>query len=143
LTSLPEGAQPAYPPSRYCTEAYAKKGGGGEYYIYSSFCSLENIGADVNAVIERRVRITNAHVPGPNRNTCVNDRGELLLNLMIKWTLVDTLSFHKHKLYDTWVSNLDNTSYAHDHISQKIKINDVRVTRVGVQSDHLVIELRI
>jgi hypothetical protein len=67
---------------------------------------------------------------------------------MRKCTLVDTLSFHKHKLYDTWVSNFDNKSYAHDNFlvkykGKKIKINDVRVTRVGVQSDHLMIELKM
>jgi hypothetical protein len=61
---------------------------------------------------------------------------------------VDTLSFHKHKLYGTWVSNVDNKSYAHDHFlfkykRQKIKINNARVTRVGVQSDHLAIELKM
>jgi hypothetical protein len=78
----------------------------------------------------------------------VNDRGELLLNLIRKCALVDTLSFHKHKLYDTWVSNFDKLSYAHDHFQvkynvQKIKINDTRVTRVGVQSGHLAIQLNI
>jgi hypothetical protein len=65
-----------------------------------------------------------------------------------KCTLVDTLSFHKHKLYDIWVSNFDKQAYAHDHFlvkynGQKIKINDARVTRVGVQSDHLMIELNM
>jgi hypothetical protein len=63
------------------------------------------------------------------------------------WTN-DTLSFHKHRLYDTWVSNFDNKSYAHNHFlvkynGQKIKINDARVTRVGVQSDHLAMELNM
>jgi hypothetical protein len=110
--------------------------------------SIITIGADANAAIGRRVRNTDAHVVGPNGNTCVNDRGELLLNLMRKWTLVDTLSFCKHKLYNTWVCNFDNKSYAHDHFlikykGQKIKINDARVTRVGVQSDHLAIELKM
>jgi hypothetical protein len=61
----------------------------------------------------------------------------LLLHLMRKCTLVDTLSFHKHKLYDTWVRIFDNQSHAHDHFlvkykGKKIKINDARVTRVGV-----------
>jgi hypothetical protein len=63
-------------------------------------------------------------------------------------TLVDTLSFHKQKLYDTCVSNFYKQSYAHDHFlvkykGQKIKINYVRVTIVGVQSDHLTIELNM
>jgi hypothetical protein len=73
------------------------------------------IGADANAAIGRRARNTNAQVTGPYGNTCVNDIGELLLNLMRRCTLVDTISFHKQKLYDTWVSNFDNNSYAHDH----------------------------
>jgi hypothetical protein len=67
---------------------------------------------------------------------------------MRKCTLVETISFHKHTLYDTWVRNFDNKSCAHDHFlvkykGQKIKINDVRVTRVGVQSDHLAMELKM
>jgi hypothetical protein len=46
------------------------------------------------------------------------------------------------------VSNFDKQSYAHDHFlvkcnNKKIKINDARVTRVGVQSDHLAIELNM
>jgi ribosomal protein S17 len=110
--------------------------------------SMIVIGADANAVIGKRERNTDAHVLGPNGNTCVNDRGYLLLKLMRKSTLVDTLSFHKHKLYDRWVRNFDNKSYAHDHFlikykGQKIKINDVRVTRVAVQSDHPAIELKM
>jgi hypothetical protein len=80
------------------------------------------IGAGANAVIGRRSRNTNAQVLGPYGNTCVNDRGELLLNLMRKCTLVDTLSFHTDKLYDaTLVSNFDNRSYAHDHFLVKYK----------------------
>jgi hypothetical protein len=67
---------------------------------------------------------------------------------MRKFTLVDTLSFNKNRLYDTWVRNFDNKSYAQYHFlvkynGQKIKINDVRFTRVGVQSDHLTIELNM
>jgi hypothetical protein len=128
---------------------------------YQSFCdivadlthntqnnSMIVISDDANAAIGRRERKTYAQVEDPYRNTHANDRGELLLNLMRKCTLEDTLSFHKHKLYDTWVSNFDKQSYAHDHLlvkynGQKIKINDARVTRVGVQSDHLVIELNM
>jgi hypothetical protein len=97
-------------------------------------------------VIGRRARNTDVNVLGPYGNTCVNDRRDLLLNLMRKCTLVDTLSFHKDKLYyDTLVSNFDNRSYDHDHFLVKYKgqkkINVVRVKRVVVQSDHLVIEL--
>jgi hypothetical protein len=62
--------------------------------------------------------------------------------------LVDTLSFHKHRLYATWVINFDKQSYGHDNFlvkynGQKIEINESRVTRVGVQSDYLVIELNM
>jgi hypothetical protein len=68
--------------------------------------------------------------------------------LIRKCTLVDTLSFHRLKLYYTWVSNFDKVSYAHDHFlvkynGRKIKINDVRFTRLGVQSDHVVIQLNM
>jgi hypothetical protein len=94
---------------------------GKKYEQYQSFCdsvadlthktqhiSMIVIGADANAAIRRRARNTDVHVAGPYGDTHVNDRGELLLNLMRKWTLVDTLSFHKHKLYGTCVSNFDN-----------------------------------
>jgi site-specific DNA-cytosine methylase len=65
---------------------------------------------------------------------------------MRECTLVDTLSFHKHKVYDTWVSNFEKLSYAHDHFlvnynGHNIKINDARFTRVGVQRDHMAIQL--
>jgi hypothetical protein len=71
-----------------------------------------------------------------------------VLNLMRKCTLVDTLPFHKHKLYDTWVRNFDTLLYAHDHFlvkydGQEIKINHARVKREGVQNDHLTIQLNM
>jgi hypothetical protein len=61
---------------------------------------------------------------------------------------VETLSFHKHRLYATWVINFDKQSYGHDHFlvkynGQKIEINESRVTREGVQSDYLVLELNM
>jgi hypothetical protein len=73
--------------------------------------SIIVIGADANAVIGRRARKTDAQVLGPYGNIHGNDRGELLLNLTRKFTLVETLSFHKHKLYDAWVSNFDKQSF--------------------------------
>jgi hypothetical protein len=100
----------------------------------------------MNAAVGRRERATNAHAIYPYGNPRVNYRGETLLNVMRVCRLVDTLSFHKNKIYDTWASNFDKLSYASDHCvvsfkGQKIKINDVKVTRLGVQSDHLVIQL--
>jgi hypothetical protein len=89
-----------------------------------------------------------AHIIGPYRNPRVNDRGEALLNLMRESTYVDLMSFFKHKMYDTWVGNFENTSYEHDHVlikfnGHKIKVKNAKVIKEGAQSRHLAIQLKL